>query len=175
MSYVKPAILHRSEVWCLEVNEMEIFVKDRDSWWEQCVEYISKVEKDWRTWYWSCVWIKNSSVDYGEQCSLVWSCVDEGGWSCFEKGISIWGWRSKEERDADKDTKEAGWGRKRHCWFNAFFLILLFWHVCFANQSGLLALTGLPLGWGESDHPHLLRILPDLKFCLMILIHCRIS
>ena len=27
------------------------------------------------------------SVGYGKQCWLVWSCVEESGWSCLEKGI----------------------------------------------------------------------------------------
>ena len=31
--------------------------------------------------------LKYRSVGYGKQCSLVWSCVDERGWSCIEKGI----------------------------------------------------------------------------------------
>ena len=26
-------------------------------------------------------------VDYGKQCSLVWSCVEERGWSHLKKGI----------------------------------------------------------------------------------------
>ena len=31
------------------------------------------------------------SVGYGKQCSLVWSCVEERGWSCFKKGILFLG------------------------------------------------------------------------------------
>ena len=31
----------------------------------------------------------NRSVGYGRQCSLVWSCVEERGWSCLEKGIGF--------------------------------------------------------------------------------------
>ena len=29
------------------------------------------------------------SVVYGKQCSLVWSCVEERGWSCLKKGLDI--------------------------------------------------------------------------------------
>ena len=29
----------------------------------------------------------NRSVGYGKQCSLVWSCVEERGWSLLKKGI----------------------------------------------------------------------------------------
>ena len=29
----------------------------------------------------------NRPFGYGKQCSLVWQCVEERGWSCLEKGI----------------------------------------------------------------------------------------
>ena len=29
------------------------------------------------------------SVGYGKQCSLVWSCVEERGWSRLKKGIDF--------------------------------------------------------------------------------------
>ena len=29
------------------------------------------------------------SVDCGKQCSLVWSCVEEPGWSCLEMGMRL--------------------------------------------------------------------------------------
>ena len=29
----------------------------------------------------------NRSVGYGKQCSLIWSYIEERGWSCREKGI----------------------------------------------------------------------------------------
>ena len=30
--------------------------------------------------------MRETIVGYGKQCSLVWSCVEEGGWSCVEEG-----------------------------------------------------------------------------------------
>ena len=32
---------------------------------------------------------KYRSVGYGKQYLLVWSCVEERGWSCLEKGIKF--------------------------------------------------------------------------------------
>ena len=29
------------------------------------------------------------SVGHGKQCSLVWSCVEERGWSLLKKGITF--------------------------------------------------------------------------------------
>ena len=31
--------------------------------------------------------LKYRSSGYGKLCSLVWSCDEERGWQCFEKGI----------------------------------------------------------------------------------------
>ena len=52
------------------------------------------------------------SVGYGKQCLLVWWCVEVRGLSRFEKGITFWCWRSKEEREVEEDMEQAGWGRK---------------------------------------------------------------
>ena len=37
--------------------------------------------------------------------------------------------------------------------------------TCSADQSGLLALIGLPVGGGEYGHNQLLGIRSDLKYC----------
>ena len=55
------------------------------------MDYSSKIGKD-------------RSVGCGKQCLLVWSCVEEGGWSCHEKGIRFGGRRSKEEREAMEEA-----------------------------------------------------------------------
>ena len=44
------------------------------------------------------------SIGYGKQCSLVWSCVEERGWSHLKKGIIFRGRRSKEQREAEEDV-----------------------------------------------------------------------
>ena len=31
--------------------------------------------------------LNHRSVGYSKQCPLLWSCVEESGWSCLEKGI----------------------------------------------------------------------------------------
>ena len=31
--------------------------------------------------------VNYGSVGYGKQCLLIWSCVEESGWSCLKKGI----------------------------------------------------------------------------------------
>ena len=71
--------------------------------------YSSKQKRIWRLdgdvrFKWNY-----GSVGYGKQYSLAWSCVVEIGWSCLEKGIRFWGWRSKEKIEAEKDTEGAGW------------------------------------------------------------------
>ena len=70
----------------------------------------------------------NGSAGYGKQCSLAWSCAEERGWSCLEIGIRFWCWRSKKEREAEEEKKEAGWGR-----------MVGEGEIYFAEQSGVLA------------------------------------
>ena len=41
----------------------------------------------------------------------------------------------------------------------------------FANQSRVLVLMRLPLSGGESGHPHVLGILPDLNVGLSLTLH----
>ena len=77
-SYVWPAILYGSEAWCLKESEIGILQRtERSPWWEQCVEYSSKIKKD--IWIWCSCWVWNHrSVGYGKQFSLVWSCIEDG-------------------------------------------------------------------------------------------------
>ena len=86
-----------------------------------------------------------------KQCSVVWSCIEKRWWLCLEKGIRFPGWRPKEERECEEDTKkqvEEG--------------SVKVWMMSFPDQSWLLALIWLLLSWGESYRPYLLGILPDL-------------
>ena len=45
-----------------------------------------KTEKDQQI-YVHAGFDQTRSVGYGKQCLLVWSCVEERGWSCLEMGI----------------------------------------------------------------------------------------
>ena len=92
----------------------EFYTGLKDPWWEQCVEYSSRSEKNLQIW---CnVRLEWNHIS-GKQCSLVCPCVEERGWSCLEKGIRFSGWRSKEEREAKEDMVKAGWERKYEDWF----------------------------------------------------------
>ena len=44
----------------------------------QCIKYNSKPLD-----------VVDVSLYFGKQCLLVWSCVKERGWLCFEKGIRL--------------------------------------------------------------------------------------
>ena len=65
----------------------------------------------WKKGWWLDVCVgfewNNISVGYGKQCVSVQACIEEGG--CLVKGIIVWGWRSKEEEEVNKDLEEAGW------------------------------------------------------------------
>ena len=139
--------------------------------WEQCVEFSSKIVKDLLDLFDVGFEWNHGSVDDGRQCSLIWSFIEERGWSCFEMGIRFWGWRSNEERKAVEDMDEAGWRRKYEGWFEkgrCTLPINVAPTIHFAEQSGVLALIGLLLGWGESGHPHLLEILLDFNIGLSL-------
>ena len=51
------------------------------------MEYSSKIEKIYRFDVHVGFERNHGTVGYGRQCLLVWSCVEEIGRSCFEKGI----------------------------------------------------------------------------------------
>ena len=123
--YVRPAILCRSEAWCLKGEVRWGFYKgQRDPRWEQCVEYNSKVKNcalhadvgfEWGYW----------SVGYGKHGSLVWSGLAEGWWSCLENGIRFWveGQRKVDplKRTWKKQVEEQGMrvslkGEDAFCW-----------------------------------------------------------
>ena len=48
-------------------------------------------------------------VSYGKQFLLIWSCL--------EKSISYWGWRSKDVSEAKEDMEKAGWWWNCEGWF----------------------------------------------------------
>ena len=84
----------------------------------QSIEYSSKIQRDIYIFgvQFRLEW-NHGSVGYGKQCLLLWSCIDERGCSCLEKGIRFWGWWSMEERQAEENIEKAGWGLNCNGWF----------------------------------------------------------
>ena len=84
-SYVGPAMLYGSEAWCLKEYEMGILWRiERSMVRAMCGVQLKKnygfdVHAGFEGNY--------GSVGYGKQCSFVWSCVEERGWSRLKKGI----------------------------------------------------------------------------------------
>ena len=85
-------------------------------------------------------------ISWTWQCSLVWSCGEERGWSCFE-AIGSWGWWSKEEGEDKEDVEKAGWGRKCEGWLEKERCTLPFKvecrrrHDCCCVETNLATLT----------------------------------
>ena len=52
-------------MWCIALRQKKIYGFDVHSGFER----------------------SHRSVGYGKQCSLVWPCVEERGWSCVENGV----------------------------------------------------------------------------------------
>ena len=50
------------------------------------MEYSSETDKDLRSDTAVGFESNNRPVGYGKRCALVWSCVEDRGWSCVEKG-----------------------------------------------------------------------------------------
>ena len=82
-SYVGPAILYRSEVWCLKNSEIRILrktdrsmiramcgvqLKDRNGSIDLMFLLGEPTDDELK--------LNNISVGYGKQCSLMWSCID---------------------------------------------------------------------------------------------------
>ena len=94
---VSPAILYGSESWCLIRKWDANFTMDRKIHCESNVWSIAERPKEIYRFDVHPGFEGNcGSVGYGKKCSLVWSCVEERGWSRLDKGIGFWGWRSRE-------------------------------------------------------------------------------
>ena len=61
---------------------------------------------------------------------MVWACVEEGGWACFERSVGV----CSEGQGEVRTTKE---------------------DVEYASGEGEQELERLLLEWGKSGHPHL--------------------
>ena len=67
-SYARPAILYGSDEWCLKESEIRIL---------EIYKFVVHALFEG-----SC-----GSFGYGKQCLLIWSCVEERGWSHLKKDI----------------------------------------------------------------------------------------
>ena len=84
-SYVGLAILYGSEAWCLKESEMGILRRT-----ERFMRAMCGVQLRCRERSTDLMLGLNETTDQlamAKQCSLAWSCVEERGWSCLEKGI----------------------------------------------------------------------------------------
>ena len=99
-SYVRPAILYGSEAWCLRESEIGILRRtERSTVRAICGVQLKDRKKIYRLDVHAGFECHNRSVVYGKQCSLVWSCVEERGWSHLEKVNRFWGlWSRKKGR-----------------------------------------------------------------------------
>ena len=81
MSYIRTAILHGSEALCLK-KLYRNFTKDRNIHGESNVWSAAQRQKKIYAYDVHAGFEGNNrSVGNGKQCSLVWSCVEERGWS----------------------------------------------------------------------------------------------
>ena len=46
---------------------------------------------------------------------MVWACVEEGWFACFEKSVVVWGEGKEEVRTTEEDMENAG-GGEQECW-----------------------------------------------------------
>ena len=59
----------------------------------------------------------NSSSDgKGKWSEMVWACVEEGWWECFEEGIGVWSKGQQEARMTKEDVEDASWEGEQECW-----------------------------------------------------------
>ena len=81
-SYVRPAILHGSEAWCLTESEVGILQRiERSMVKAMCGVQLKDRKRSMDLMF--MLGLKKTI----DQCSLVWSCVEERGWPHLKKGI----------------------------------------------------------------------------------------
>ena len=78
------SILYRNEACCLKESKIVILLRKHTS----MMRAMCGDEKHKRSKY---VDLEQNytSVGHDKQCSLVWSCDEERGWSCLMKGIRL--------------------------------------------------------------------------------------
>ena len=83
-SYVRPAILHGSEAWCLKVSEMGILQRTGRSMAKAMCGVQLKDRK--RSMDLMFMLGFNETIDLWQTVFVGMSCIEERGWSCAEKG-----------------------------------------------------------------------------------------
>ena len=118
------------------------------------LEYSSKPDRELRTWCLHWDWM-------GQWITWLRQTVCIGVIVCWRESVVMYSdrywslrlqfngrrgeWKSHRGDRMRKEAWSSVWGEKMR----------------FADQIGLLALIRSPVGWGESDYPHLLGTLPD--------------
>ena len=60
----------------------------------------------------------NSGSDYkGEWSEMVWACVEEGWWACFEISDGVWSEGQEKARAIKEDVEDASGEGEQECWF----------------------------------------------------------
>ena len=55
--------------------------------------------------------------DVGIWSEMVWACVKEEWWTCFEKSIEVWSEGKEEARMTKEDMENASGEEEQECWF----------------------------------------------------------
>ena len=92
-SHIRPAILYGSEAWWLKESEMDRKIHGESNVWSTAQRQKQIYGFD----VYAGLEGNHRSVGSGKQCSLLWSCVEERGWSHLKKGVKFWGWWSKQD------------------------------------------------------------------------------
>ena len=53
----------------------------------------------------------------GVWSEMVWACVEEGWWACFEKRTGVWSEGQEEARTTKEDVEDASGEGEQECWF----------------------------------------------------------
>ena len=59
--------------------------------------------------------INSGSDGKGEWSEMVWACVAEGWWACFEKSIGVWSEGKEEVRTTKEDVEDASGEGEQEC------------------------------------------------------------
>ena len=86
-SYVRPAILYGCEVWCLKESDVGIFPRTEIDGESNVWSTAQRQKKIYGFGVHAGFEGNYRSVDYGKQCLLVWSCVEDRRWSCLANSI----------------------------------------------------------------------------------------
>ena len=139
-------MLYGSETLCLKESDMEILQRTEISMVRaMCGVQLKDQEISMDLMFMSGL---HETIDHLAMVNSVrwwWSCVEERGWSCHEKDIRFWGWRSKKGMEAEEEEKKRTKERKERSRLRKN-LCRLVWEsrMHFADRSVVLC-------WRKSD------------------------